>query len=156
MLVMGNTFAQTVIEEIIVTATKRSAQSVQDFAGAIQAIGGETLKDYNLTSIEDITRLAPSLTFATQGRGDSQLIIRGIQSPGAATVGVYYDEAVLTGANFQDGGGRTTDIRAHDIERVEILKGPQGTLFGASSMKRSTRTRRCCRQSGSNKREISG
>ena len=135
----SNIQAQTVLEEIIVTATKRGELSVHDVAGGIQAIGGDTIKDFDLYSVEQISRLAPSMQFATQGRGDSQLIVRGIQSPGSSTVGFYWDEAVITAANFQDGGGRTPDIRAHDLQRVEILKGPQGTLFGASSMSGTVR-----------------
>ena len=133
-IAISATQAQTVLEEIVVTATKRGEMSVHDFAGGIQAIGGDTLDDFDFYSVEQISRLAPSMQFATQGRGDSQLIVRGIQSPGSSTVGFYWDEAVITAANFQDGGGRTPDIRAHDMQRVEILKGPQGTLFGASSM----------------------
>lgn len=135
----GSVQAQQAIDEIVVTATKRGEMSIQDIAGGIQAISGETLDDLDLYSLEQFSRLAPSMQFATQGRGDSQLIIRGIQSPGSSTVGFYWDEAVITGANFQDGGGRTPDIRAHDMQRVEILKGPQGTLFGASSMSGTVR-----------------
>lgn len=131
--------AQPVIEEITVTATKRGAVSVQDFVGGIRALTAETLDANNLRSMEDFSRFEPSLQFATQGEGDLQLIIRGIQSPGAGTVGVYFDETVITGANFQDGGGRTPDVGAYDIERIEILKGPQGTLFGASSMSGTVR-----------------
>jgi len=134
LLVFTTASAQLVIEEVIVTATKRGEVSVQDIPLGIQAIGGDQLDNYDFRSVEEFARLSPSMTFATQGRGDSQLIIRGIQSPGSATVGVYYDEAVLTGANFQDGGGRTPDLGAYDMARVEILKGPQGTVFGASSM----------------------
>ncbi len=57
-----------------------------------------------------------------------------MNSSGTATVGVYYDEAVITARNKQDGGGRQADIELHDLSRIEVLKGPQGTLYGASSM----------------------
>jgi iron complex outermembrane receptor protein len=134
-----NVMAEVVLEEIIVTASKRGAQSVQDVAGGIRAITGEFIEKHNLRTIEDIARLEPSLQFAKAAAGDLQPIIRGIQSPGAGTVGVYFDETIITGANFNDGGGRTPDIGAYDIERVEILKGPQGTLFGASSMSGTVR-----------------
>ena len=122
-------YAQAVIEEVIVTATKRGAVSVQDLAGGIQAIGGDTIDDYDFRSVEEFARLSPSLNFATQGRGDSQLVIRGIQSPGSSSVGFYYDEAVITSANFQDGGGRTPDIGAYDMERIEILQGSPGHVI---------------------------
>ena len=129
-----NVMAQAELEEVIVTATKRGEVSVQDIAGGITAISGEVLQKQNLRTFEDIARLEPSLQFAKAAEGDLQPIIRGIQSPGAGTVGVYFDETVITGINFDDGGGRTPDIGAYDMQRVEILKGPQGTLFGASSM----------------------
>ena len=127
------------IEEIIVTATKRGEVSVQDIAGGITAITGDTIDKHDLRSLEDFSRLEPGLQYATQGVGDTQLIIRGISSPGDSTVGVYFDETPITGGNFQDGGGRTPDIGAYDIERIEVLKGPQGTLFGASSMSGAVR-----------------
>ncbi len=129
-----NAVADTELEEIIVTATKRGEVSVQDIAGGITAVTGEMLDKQNLKSFQDVARMEPSLQFAKAAEGDLQPIIRGIQSPGAGTVGVYFDETVITGINFDDGGGRTPDIGAYDMQRVEILKGPQGTLFGASSM----------------------
>lgn len=122
------------IEVIVVTATKRGAVSLQDVPAAIKAVTGDYLDRYQLKSFEDAARIDPSLQFAKAAAGDLQPIIRGIQSPGAGTVGVYFDETVITGANFDDGGGRTPDIGAYDLERLEVLKGPQGTLFGASSM----------------------
>jgi outer membrane receptor protein involved in Fe transport len=122
------------LEEIVVTATKRGEVSVQDIPAGVSAISGEFLESQNIRSLEDVARLAPSLQLSKQATGDLQPIIRGIQSPGAGTVGVYFDETVITGFNPQDGGGRTPDTGAYDIARVEILKGPQGTLFGASSM----------------------
>ena len=131
--------AQTTIEEITVTATKRGEVSVQDIAGGITAITGDTIDKHDLRSLEDFSRLEPGLQYATQGVGDTQLIIRGISSPGDSTVGVYFDESPITGGNFQDGGGRTPDIGAYDIARIEVLKGPQGTLFGASSMSGAVR-----------------
>ena len=138
-LYLSGVSAQTSIEEIVVTATKRGEVSVQDIAGGITAITGDTIDKHDLRSLEDFSRLEPSLQYATQGVGDTQLIIRGISSPGDSTVGVYFDESPITGGNFQDGGGRTPDIGAYDIARIEVLKGPQGTLFGASSMSGAVR-----------------
>lgn len=122
------------LEEIIVTATKRGELSVQDIPAGIKAVSGDFLERNELRGFDEIARIEPSLQFSKYTLGDLQPIIRGIQSPGAGTVGVYFDETVITGANFQDGSGRTPDIGAYDLQRVEILKGPQGTLFGASSM----------------------
>jgi len=126
--------AAAVLEEVEVTASKRGGISAQDAVGSIRALSGDFLEQHNLRSFEDIGRLEPSLQFSKAAVGDLQPIIRGIQSPGAGTVGVYFDETIITGINFQEGGGRTPDIAAYDIARVEILKGPQGTTFGASSL----------------------
>ncbi len=122
------------LEEILVTATKRGAKSVQDVPIAIQALNGSDLKAAGATEFIDIAGKVPSLQFEDLGPGDKKYIIRGVNSSGASTVGVYYDEGILTASNAEDGGGRNADIRLYDLERVEVLKGPQGTLYGASSM----------------------
>jgi outer membrane receptor protein involved in Fe transport len=57
-----------------------------------------------------------------------------LQSAGDSTTGVYYGEAVISGSNADDGGGFESDIRLYDLDHVEVLRGPQGTLYGASSM----------------------
>ena len=123
-----------VLEEIMVTATKRGAASVQDVPIAIQALKGSDLRAAGATEFIDIAGKVPSLQFEDLGPGDKKYIIRGVNSSGASTVGVYYDEGILTASNAEDGGGRNADIRLYDLERVEVLKGPQGTLYGASSM----------------------
>lgn len=122
------------LEEIVVTATKRGAQALQDVPIAVQAFTATELSDRLAVEFSDIAGQIPSLTFQDLGPGDKEYVIRGVNSTGIATVGVYYDEAEITGRNQQDGGGRQADIELHDLERVEVLKGPQGTLYGASSM----------------------
>ena len=120
--------------EIVVTATKR-AQSLQDVPAAVSVVSGDVLKQFNATQLKDLARLDPALQLTTNGVGDNNIIIRGIRSTGAATVALYFDEAVITGYNLQNPvNGRAPDLGAYDIHRVEILKGPQGTLFGAGSM----------------------
>ncbi|MEZ5500532.1 MAG: TonB-dependent receptor [Steroidobacteraceae bacterium] len=123
-----------VLQEVVVTASKRGEQSTQDIPGAIQAISGDTLAKIGAAEFVDYATRVPSLTFNDLGPGDKQYVIRGITSTGPATVGVYYDEAVITASNANDGGGRNADIRLFDLDRIEVLKGPQGTLYGASSM----------------------
>ncbi len=122
------------IEEIVVTASKRGAQLLQSVPAAIQAVTGETLENMGIADFTGIAGQIPSLFYQDLGPGDREYVIRGINSTGAATVGVYYDETVITARNKQDGGGRQADIKLYDLERIEILKGPQGTLYGASSM----------------------
>lgn len=122
------------LEEIIVTATKSGAASLQKVPIAIQAISGETLNARGADNFAKFAGSVPSLQFDDLGPGDKKYIIRGVTSTGASTVGVYYDEAVISASNSNDGGGRNADIRLYDLERIEVLKGPQGTLYGASSM----------------------
>lgn len=122
------------IEEVVVTATKRGAANIQDIPFAVQALGGDKLSSIGATDFEDFYHLVPGLAVFDQGPGDKRYIIRGINSTGAGTVGLYLDEAIITGENAQDGGGRQPDIKLFDIERVEVLKGPQGTTFGSSSL----------------------
>lgn len=124
-----------VLEEVVVTATKRGEMSVQDIPLSIRAIGARELLDKRVQDFADWARLVPGLGAEDQGPGEKRFIIRGIRSVGPATVGVYYDDAVVTGFNPEDdGGGRNADIRLYDIQRIEILRGPQGTLYGEGSM----------------------
>ena len=121
-------------EEILVTATKRGSQTLIDVPIAIQAISGDSMRD---RGVQDFADWAPSITglrYEDLGPGDKRIFLRGVNSIGASTTGVYFDEAVITGSNKEDGGGRNVDIKLYDINRIEVLKGPQGTLYGASSM----------------------
>ena len=125
---------QPVIEEILVTASKRGAVALRDIPMSIQAFTGEDLERRGIVEFIDYARSISGLSFEDQGPGDKKYVLRGTQSVGAATTGIYFDDIVITGSNRQDGGGRQPDIRLVDMERIESLKGPQGTLYGASSM----------------------
>lgn len=117
--------------EIIVTAQKRE-QSIQDVPIAITAITADTLKDFNYTDFQDYARLVPSLDFtgSTVGGGEG-VRLRGISpSAGDPTVAFYLDETPLQD-NARVGN---PNPRVFDIDRVEVLRGPQGNLYGASSM----------------------
>jgi len=129
----ADTESETEVADIIVTATKRGDEALRNVPIAIQALTGDTLTKSGATQFSDYATRVPSLSFQDLGPGDKKYIIRGINSTGAATVGAYYDEAVISADNRNDGGGRNADIRLYDIERIEVLKGPQGTLYGASS-----------------------
>lgn len=122
------------IAEVKVTASKRGEQTVLDTPMAIQAITSDQLAAQGIVQFADYARSISGLTFEDQGPGDKKYVIRGLDSTGASTTGVYFDDIVVTANNPQDGGGREPDIRLVDMERVEVLKGPQGTLYGASSM----------------------
>jgi outer membrane receptor protein involved in Fe transport len=121
------------IEEVVVTANKRGVQAVLDTPAAVQAITGDTLARQGVSGIIDIATKIPGLQLQDLGPGDKKYVIRGVNSTGASTTGVYYDEAVISANNPNDGGGREADIRLYDLDHVEVLRGPQGTLYGASS-----------------------
>jgi iron complex outermembrane recepter protein len=120
--------------EVVVTANKLNATKVLDTPVSIQAISGDSLQRSGATNIMDIAGQIPGLAIQDLGPGDKRYVIRGVNSAGAATAGIYYGEAVISGANADDGGGFQADIRYYDLDRVEVLRGPQGTLYGASSM----------------------
>ncbi len=122
------------LEEILVTASKRGSQTLIDVPIAMQAIGGDALHDRGVQDFADWAIAVTGLRFEDLGPGDKRIFLRGVNSIGASTTGVYFDEAVITGSNKEDGGGRNVDIKMYDIDRIEVLKGPQGTLYGASSM----------------------
>lgn len=126
--------ANAPVEEIVVTATKRGEQNIQDVSMSIAAFDEQNLRDRGADNFLDYARAVPGLAVQDQGPGDKKYIIRGVQSVGAATTGLYFDEIVMTANNRQDGGGRQPDVKLFDVERVEVLRGPQGTLYGASSM----------------------
>jgi len=120
--------------DIVVTASKRTSSTIQDTPIAVQALSSAELQARASMDFADYYRSVPGVAVQDQGPGDKRYIIRGINSVGAATVGMYLDEVILTGENSQAGGGQAPDIKLFDIERVEMLKGPQGTTFGSSSM----------------------
>jgi iron complex outermembrane receptor protein len=122
------------VAEVVVTANKLSSQKVLDVPGAIQALSGDALQKAGTIGFLDIADKIPGLSVQDLGPGDRKYVIRGINSTGDSTTGVYYDEAVISGSNADDGGGFQSDIRLYDLDHVEVLRGPQGTLYGASSM----------------------
>src|SRR5579859_4333558 len=126
--------ADTGLGEIVVTANKLSAQNVLDAPVSIQAISGDALQAAGSSAIMDIAGQIPGLSIQDLGPGDKKYVIRGINSSGDSTTGVYYGEAVISGSNANDGGGFESDIRLFDLDHIEVLRGPQGTLYGASSM----------------------
>lgn len=133
-LFANNVLAQGILEEVVVTATKRGAQNIQDIAGAITALDGNDLSEKGIRDFEGFAGSVPGLQFQDLGPGDKEYIIRGINGNGPAVVGAYFDEYVITANDQQDGGGKNAPIKLVDMDRVEVLNGPQGTLYGANSM----------------------
>ncbi|MDE0284197.1 MAG: TonB-dependent receptor [Gammaproteobacteria bacterium] len=122
-----------VLEEVVVTARKKDESSFS-IPINITALGSEQLERLRARDFVDFAGSVPGLQFQDLGPGDKEYIIRGVNAKGPSTVGVYYDEAVITASNQEDGGGRNVDIKLVDMERIEVLNGPQGTLYGANSM----------------------
>jgi iron complex outermembrane receptor protein len=125
------------LEEVVVTAQKR-VEAAKDVPASISVLGQAELTDHNIRTVEDITRAVPSISFNAGGSGigvgvgETNIEIRGVSSSsGASTVGVYFDDVAVNVDN-KNGVGAPAPM-LFDLSRVEVLRGPQGTLFGASS-----------------------
>ncbi len=119
-------------EEIVVTAQKREERLI-DVPSSVTAISGETLVEQNLTRIEDFAAHTPGLTF-NQAGGGLVLTLRGLNASGqGATTAVLVDDVPLTSASsYQQ--TTTPNFDTYDLQRIEVLRGPQGTLYGASAL----------------------
>ena len=121
------------IAEVVVTALKRE-QLITDIPISMSAIGETEIDHRGLVSMGDYMNSVPGVSFVDAGPSTSGIVIRGLAidpEVEQATVGVYLGETPLTGLGFRN---RSADIRMVDIRRVEVLRGPQGTLYGAASM----------------------
>ena len=123
------------LQEVTVTALRRS-ESLQSAPLSIAALSSDALTQMGANQIDDYYRQIPNLNVTAGTGGANRISIRGVTAAGEATVGVYYDETPVTGpsATTSDPGGYAADLDLFDVERVEVLRGPQGTLYGASSM----------------------
>jgi outer membrane receptor protein involved in Fe transport len=122
------------LQEVVVTAQKRS-EDLQKVPISLQVLSQETLEQHQVADFDDYAKLLPSVSFQSFGPGQSQLYFRGIASGedglhagSLPATGVYLDEIPVTTI------GNTLDVHVYDIARVEALAGPQGTLYGASSL----------------------
>lgn len=123
------------IETVVVTAQKRK-EDPNKIAMSISAISGEALQEQHVTDITDLTRSVPNISFSQNngaGPGLTNIEMRGVSSEaGSSTVAVYMDDTSVTVGNVYSMG--TVEPKFFDLDRVEVLRGPQGTLYGASSM----------------------
>jgi len=132
----SSSYDNTALNEIVVTAQKRT-ENMRDVPASISALTSDELASQHIETIDDITRAVPGISFSPNtgngagvGVGSENVMIRGIGSAvGSATVGVYIDEVPVTQL-IQAG---TFSPKLFDLDRVEVLRGPQGTLYGASS-----------------------
>jgi outer membrane receptor protein involved in Fe transport len=123
------------IEEVVVTAEKRSS-SVQKTPISITAITGKELVAAGITNVLRIAEQVPGISFKTGGPGQTELEMRGLNSAGgnSPTVGFYLDETPITTFAYATSGKVVLDPDLYDLNRVEVLRGPQGTLYGGGSM----------------------
>jgi iron complex outermembrane recepter protein len=129
-----------VTEEMVVTARKKE-ETVQDVPMSVAAPSGEELRDLGAETIEDVSANVAGFTVQNLGPGQSQVAMRGVSAgqivrdqPGVKEqVGVYLDESVISLSLF------TPDLDLFDLSRIEVLRGPQGTLFGSGSLSGTVR-----------------
>lgn len=126
--------AGTDVGEVIVTATRRE-ETVSKISQSITALNGKALQIRGVKSVDDVVRLTPGIELNANGFGtQAELSIRGISSPlvGAATTGIYIDDTPIQARNVGYSATNTYPL-VFDLDRVEVLRGPQGTLFGAGA-----------------------
>ena len=126
------------VADIVVTATRRS-EAANKIPVAIQALGGKQLEQLNVSNFEKLVEYLPSVRTASRGPGISSVYIRGLSTDTAGAqilgvAGVQPNVALYLNDAPASTPGRNLDIHPTDIDRVEVLAGPQGTLFGASAM----------------------
>jgi len=120
------------VTEVVVTAQKR-AQSLISVPISLTALSGSVVQAEHITTFDDLSRTAPGVAFDSNATfGTTNLSIRGVSSSaGSATVGLYIDDVSITTKNFFYEGAVEPVIT--DLDRIEVLRGPQGTLYGDSS-----------------------
>ncbi len=123
------------LDEVVVTAQKR-VSTVQDTPISIAAVSGEDLLARGVSSLAVLAQGTPGVSLKTEGPSQTEIEMRGMTSSGgnSATVGFYLDDIPLAGPASAQNGHVVIDPDLYDLNRIEILRGPQGTLFGSGSM----------------------
>jgi len=121
--------------EIVVTAQKR-VSTVQDTPISVAVVSGTDLRDRGITSFANLAQATPGVSLKSEGPSQTEIEMRGMTSSGgnSATVGFYLDDVPLTGPASAQNGHVVIDPTLYDLSRIEVLRGPQGTLFGSGSM----------------------
>jgi len=125
------------LEEVVVTATKRGDTNLQETPVSISVASEDLIDKAGMVGMDDFLRTLPATNFLDRGAGRNGIIVRGVTaSPQTdATVGVYIDETPLTGlGSASPGSGGNPDMKYVDMQRIEVLRGPQGTLYGDGSI----------------------
>ncbi len=134
----GGTEAATgALEEITVTAQRRT-ESMQNVPISMQAFTAQTLQQLNVSTLDDYIKYLPNVTTANNGPGQNEVFMRGLSagsqaSQGSGSTGVWPNVAIYLDNQSGQLPNRNLDIYAADLNRIEVLEGPQGTLFGAGA-----------------------
>jgi outer membrane receptor protein involved in Fe transport len=125
------------LEEIVVTAQRRS-ENMQDVPIAMQAFTAESLQQLNVTTLDDYIKFLPNVTVASNGPGQNEIFMRGLSagsqpSQGSGSTGLWPNVAIYLDNQSGQLPNRNLDIYAADLDRIEVLEGPQGTLFGSGA-----------------------
>jgi iron complex outermembrane recepter protein len=123
------------LEEVTVTAEKRDS-TVQSTPISLSAVSGEQLESKGIQTVQDLAATVPGISIRTAGPGQTEYEMRGLSSSGGAvsTVGFYLDETPLSASAVALNGRTVIDPELFDLNHAEVLRGPQGTLYGAGSM----------------------
>lgn len=125
------------VSEIVVTAQRRS-ESIQDVPITVQAVTGEQLKQLGVVSFNDLMKYTPNVTYSGNGPGTGNIFLRGLGGSGSgnqsqSTTAPFPNVAVYLDDQSMQFPARNNDVYLVDMERVEVLEGPQGTLFGGGA-----------------------
>src|SRR5271156_6714516 len=125
------------LQEITVTAQHRN-ESMQNVPISMQAFTGQTLQQLNITTFDDYIKYLPNVTSANNGPGQNEVFMRGLSagsqaSQGSSSTGLFPNVAIYLDNQSAQLPNRNLDIYAADLNRIEVLEGPQGTLFGAGA-----------------------
>jgi outer membrane receptor protein involved in Fe transport len=123
------------LAEVLVTAEKR-VSTLQETPVSITAMSGDGLQERGIPSLAALAQGTPGVSLKSEGPSQTEIEMRGMTSSGgnSATVGFYLDDIPLTGPASAQNGHVVIDPDLYDLNRIEILRGPQGTLFGSGSM----------------------
>ena len=125
------------VEEVVVTSQRRN-ESVQKVPMTVQALTGQTLQDLNITTFDDLIKFTPNVTFGNNGPGQGNIFMRGLSAgfagnQSSATIAPFPNVALYLDDQSMQFPARNADVYMVDMERVEVLEGPQGTLFGGGA-----------------------
>jgi outer membrane receptor protein involved in Fe transport len=125
--------ADTTLQEVIVTARKRT-ENLQDVPLSLMVFTSKDLQNQNISQFEDYAAVSPSISFVSAGPGTQTFVMRGVSDGSNPNYANTATTAFLVDDMSMNYYGTTPDLHLYDVERIEVLNGPQGTTYGASAM----------------------